>query len=203
MLLPFGRLPITHFYIFSILLQRLDIFFFYIILFLLYYITFFLYIIFFFCISLSHIYIYIYIFFQFYSVAWWNCVIQLNRYKARNKNNKLVEKSFHIRRIHDNFCYKPWRHWVHLVSILTTTSSSSSSYRAGSTDIPDPLSPSSLSFIALGRSSGQHPVSSHSCWMYVRAGRPVLRGHVWGSIRVHLLWVHLCFSSSVLHVWFV
>ena len=31
---------------------------------------------------------------------------------------------------------------------------------------------SSLSFIALGRSSGQHPVSSHSCWMYVRGGRP-------------------------------
>ena len=31
---------------------------------------------------------------------------------------------------------------------------------------------SSLSFIALGRSSGQHHVSSHSCWMYVRAGRP-------------------------------
>ena len=31
---------------------------------------------------------------------------------------------------------------------------------------------SSLSFIALGRSAGQHPVSSHSCWMYVRASRP-------------------------------
>ena len=31
---------------------------------------------------------------------------------------------------------------------------------------------SSLLFIALGRSSGQHPVSSHSCWMYVHAGRP-------------------------------
>ena len=31
---------------------------------------------------------------------------------------------------------------------------------------------SSLSFIALGRSSGQHLVSSHSCWMHVRAGRP-------------------------------
>ena len=30
----------------------------------------------------------------------------------------------------------------------------------------------SLSFIASCRSSGQHPVSSHSCWMYVRAGRP-------------------------------
>ena len=30
----------------------------------------------------------------------------------------------------------------------------------------------SLSFIASGRSSGQHPVSSHSYWMYVCAGRP-------------------------------
>ena len=29
-----------------------------------------------------------------------------------------------------------------------------------------------LSFIVLGRSSGLHPVSSHSCSMYVRAGRP-------------------------------
>ena len=32
----------------------------------------------------------------------------------------------------------------------------------------------SLSFIASGRSSGLHPVSSHSCCMYVRAGRPTL-----------------------------
>ena len=30
----------------------------------------------------------------------------------------------------------------------------------------------SLSFIASSRSSGLHPVSSHSCCMYVRAGRP-------------------------------
>ena len=30
----------------------------------------------------------------------------------------------------------------------------------------------SLSFIASGRSLGLHPVSSHSCWMYVRAGHP-------------------------------
>ena len=30
----------------------------------------------------------------------------------------------------------------------------------------------SLSFIATGRSSGLHPVSSHSCCMYVRAGCP-------------------------------
>ena len=30
----------------------------------------------------------------------------------------------------------------------------------------------SLSFIASGRSSRLHPVSSHNCWMYVRAIRP-------------------------------
>ena len=30
----------------------------------------------------------------------------------------------------------------------------------------------SLSFIASGRSSGLHPISSQSCSMYVRAGRP-------------------------------
>ena len=48
-----------------------------------------------------------------------------------------------------------------------------SSWRAASTDIPDPLSLHvSLSFIAFGRSSGLHPVSSHSCCMNVRAGRP-------------------------------
>ena len=32
----------------------------------------------------------------------------------------------------------------------------------------------SLSFIASGRSSGLHPVSSHSCCMYVLSGRPAL-----------------------------
>ena len=30
----------------------------------------------------------------------------------------------------------------------------------------------SLLFIASGKSSGLHPVSSHSCCMYIRAGRP-------------------------------
>ena len=30
----------------------------------------------------------------------------------------------------------------------------------------------SLSFIASGRSSGLHSVTSHTCWMYVRAGHP-------------------------------
>ena len=41
---------------------------------------------------------------------------------------------------------------------------------------------SSLSFIALGRSSGQHPVSSHSCWMYVCAGCPAF---AWPCVGVH------------------
>ena len=40
----------------------------------------------------------------------------------------------------------------------------------------------SLSFIASGRSSGLHPVSSHSCCMYVRAGRPAL---AWPYAGVH------------------
>ena len=30
----------------------------------------------------------------------------------------------------------------------------------------------SLTFIASGRSSGLHPVSSQTCWMYVRVGHP-------------------------------
>ena len=40
----------------------------------------------------------------------------------------------------------------------------------------------SLSFIAFGRSSGLHPVSSHSCCMYVRAGRPAF---AWPYVGVH------------------
>ena len=40
----------------------------------------------------------------------------------------------------------------------------------------------SLSFIASGRSSWLHPVSSHSCCMYVRAGRPTF---AWPYAGVH------------------
>ena len=53
------------------------------------------------------------------------------------------------------------------------SSSSSSSCRAISTDIPDPLSHPSLQSIASGRSSRIHLVSTQSCCMQVRAGRPV------------------------------
>ena len=47
-----------------------------------------------------------------------------------------------------------------------------SSCPAISMDIPDPLSPPLPIVHAFGRSSGQHPVSVHSCCMLVWAGRP-------------------------------
>ena len=59
-----------------------------------------------------------------------------------------------------------------LISRLELLITISSSSCAASTDITDLLSPLLPSFIASGRSSGIHPVSSHSCYMYVRAGRP-------------------------------
>ena len=61
----------------------------------------------------------------------------------------------------------------------------------------------SLSSIASGRSSGLHPVSSHSCCMNVRAGRPAFAWQYVGSIGGHHLWARPCFSSSVLYVLFV
>ena len=42
----------------------------------------------------------------------------------------------------------------------------------------------SLSFIASGRSSGLHPVSSHNCCMYVPAGRPVFARPYVGAHRI-------------------
>ena len=61
----------------------------------------------------------------------------------------------------------------------------------------------SLSFIATGRSSGRHPVSSQSCCMYVRSGRPAFARPCVGIHRSTSLWGCPCFFSSVLHVWFV
>ena len=55
-----------------------------------------------------------------------------------------------------------------------------------------------LSFIASGISSGLHPISSHSCCIYVLAGRPALARPYVGSIGVHNLWARLCSRSSVL-----
>ena len=51
----------------------------------------------------------------------------------------------------------------------------------------------SLSFITSGRLSGLHPVSSHSCCMYVELAVLLLLGYMRGSIGVHhlLLYTHL------------
>ena len=59
----------------------------------------------------------------------------------------------------------------------------------------------SLSFIASVRSSGLHPVSSHSCCMYVRAGRPAF---AWPYAGVHRS-TSLMSSALLLQqrVWFV
>ena len=67
---------------------------------------------------------------------------------------------------------------------------------------------SSLSFIALGRSSGQHPVSSHSCWMYVRAGRPAFARpcvgvHKSTSLMSSSLLLQLCPACLVRLTWIV
>ena len=51
----------------------------------------------------------------------------------------------------------------------------------------------SVSFIASGRSSGVHPVSSHSCCMYVGAGRPAF---AWPYAGIH--WSKSLMSSSLL-----
>ena len=44
----------------------------------------------------------------------------------------------------------------------------------------------SLSFITSGKSSSQHPVSSHSCSMYVRAGRPTFARPYAGVHRIYI-----------------
>ena len=67
---------------------------------------------------------------------------------------------------------------------------------------------SSLSFIALGRSSGQHPVSSHSCWMYVRAGhpafaRPCVGVHKSTSLMSSSLLLQQCPACLVRLTWIV
>ena len=44
----------------------------------------------------------------------------------------------------------------------------------------------SLSFITSGRSSGLHPVSSHSCCMYVQAGHPAFAWVHWSTSLMRL-----------------
>ena len=87
-----------------------------------------------------------------------------------SRANSLVQ---HCNSQCDRFCQHytfPFFICICILSLLS--SSSSSSCRVASTDTLTLSRHFSLSFIASGRSSGQHPVSSQSCCMYVRAGCP-------------------------------
>ena len=66
----------------------------------------------------------------------------------------------------------------------------------------------SLSFIAFGRSSGLHPVSSHSCRMYVQPGRsafawPYAGVHRSTSLRSLSLLLHQCPPCLACLTWIV
>ena len=65
-----------------------------------------------------------------------------------------------------------------------------------------------LSFIASGRSSGPHPVSSHSCWMYVRTGhlafaRPYVGVHRSTTLMSSSLLLQQCPACLVRLTWIV
>ena len=56
---------------------------------------------------------------------------------------------------------------------------------------------SSLSFIASGRSSGLHPLSSKSCCMYVRAGHPAfVRQYEGVKTQENLVWTKITFKKK-------
>ena len=66
----------------------------------------------------------------------------------------------------------------------------------------------SLSFITSGRSSGLHPVSSHGCCMYVRAGcaafsRPYVGVHRSTSLMSSSLLLQQCPACLVCLAWIV
>ena len=90
-------------------------------------------------------------------------------------------------------------------NLFVYISSSSSTCRAATLTLSRHFS---LSFIASGRSSGLHPVSSLSCYMYFRAGRPAF---AWPYAGVHRstslmsssLLLQLCPACLVRLTWIV
>ena len=93
---------------------------------------------------------------------------------------------------------------THTHTYMYISSSSSSSCRATSTDIPWPslaTSPYRSSPLAGLQCYIPYPHIAVEC-MFVLVVL-LLLGHMWGSIGVHHLWARPCFSSSILHVWFV
>ena len=83
-----------------------------------------------------------------------------------------------------------------------------SSCRAASTDIPDPLSSLLPIIHRLQHVSGLHPVSSHSCCMYVRAGphafaRPYVGIHRSTSLMSSSLLLQQCPACLAHLTWIV
>ena len=94
--------------------------------------------------------------------AWLNVCIYWHLRDTRSVLKRTL-KSLYLEIFFSNICWLHHHH--HHVTLVARISLTLSRH-------------SSLSFIAPGRSSGQHPVSSHSCWMYVRAAfaRPCVGG---------------------------
>ena len=98
--------------------------------------------------------------------------------------NYPVSHSARTGRFYHIYIILPYSVWIYI----------SSSCRVASTDIPDSLS---LLLPIVHRLWQVYPHITAE-YMFL-----LLPGHMWGSIGVHHLWARPCFSSSVLHVWFV
>ena len=89
-------------------------------------------------------------------------------------------------------------------SMASSSSSSSSSCHTISTDLPDPLLPP---FSIVHCFQQVFRATSHISIELLYVGSSWLSclcSSMWGgSVRVHHLWVHPYFSSSVLHIWFI
>ena len=95
-----------------------------------------------------------------------------------------------------------------LLIIYTSSSSSSSSCRVASTNIPDPLSPLLPIIHRLWQVFRATSRSSHSCCMYVRAGRLAFarlyaRVHMSTSLMNSSLLLHQCPACLVRLAWIV
>ena len=69
--------------------------------------------------------------------------------------------------------------------------------------IQDVVLKTCLSFIASGRSSGLHPISSHSSCMYVLAGRPAFARPYVGVHRISLMSSPLLLQQCLTRIVFV
>ena len=140
-----------------------------------------------------YIYIYIYMYTynlkypveKIYNEPFWFKFHRTAFKKTFMPNNRITENSY---RKHNNIHH----HHIVLAARISLTLSRHSS----------------LSFIALGRSSGQQPVSSHSCWMYVRVGRPAFARpcvgiHKSTSLMSSSLLLQQCPACLVRLIWIV